>query len=175
MRAQGILEIKQAHTRRAGAMRQPDQVFGVVVAVAEDARTRFPRRANWRPDIFPFVARRLAKLKTGMEARQPFEEQIAPGLERDVIVGQQRPGRAVGFEAMGRVLGMQSYQDIGGGVVQRRLVGAALDEARVEIVAEVLEHGKAGGEVAGDHTGRRKTQSAQIASTGDESVHATGG
>ena len=57
VRLQRVLEVEQADPRGARPVRQPDQVLGVVVAVAEDRRAGLAADADGRPERLPLFCR----------------------------------------------------------------------------------------------------------------------
>ena len=69
---------------------------------------------------------------------------------------------------------MQVHQRIDGAVIERRLVNTGLDQPRIEVVAQVFQHGQARGSIGRDHLGRREAPPVQIGGAGDEGLDPAG-
>ncbi len=92
--AQGVLEVQQADAGHAVALGQPQQVLGVVVAVGEDAGAGLAAHPDRGPQGVPFGDGRVGERRHPRELRPPFQEGVGGDLQRQGVVGQQRPGCA---------------------------------------------------------------------------------
>ncbi len=175
--AQGVLEVDHADAGRALARRQPQQIFGMIVAVDEDAGAGLGALAQRRPQVFPFGhglgVQRMRRVEPGV----PFDEQVGAGLQGQIVIGQQRPSRfgvRIG-QHIRRGQFVQLRQGLDGREVQRQFVLALLDQTGEQAVAQVLADQKAVGGVDGVDFRRAQALGAQEGRGRGESLDAAGG
>ena len=169
-----VLEIQQAHPGHALAVRQPDQVFRVIVPVAEDAGRRLGPGADRRPQGLPLSLGVGREGRDPGKLRPPFQEHVAARAQGQVVIGQEGPGGALRLQHRRRRGLMQPRQHLDGGLIEGSLVGPSLDQPGIEVVAQVLQHRQALARLMGDDFGRREALAPQPAGGGHEGVHPAG-
>ncbi len=122
--------------------------------MAKDARPGLRSDAHRTPDRFPFRSRLIVERKARAQTRQPIEEKVAGCPESEIIVGEQWPFSAVTFQRDRWRGGVQDAQSVGGGGIERTLVLPRLDQARVKIIAQILQNGEAGCRIGPKNRGR---------------------
>uniref|UniRef100_A0A0N4ZW51 Oxidoreductase n=1 Tax=Parastrongyloides trichosuri TaxID=131310 RepID=A0A0N4ZW51_PARTI len=158
----------------AGLAVQPDQVLGVIVAVGHDGRARLARRRDRRPGRAPFGDGCGVEAQSGDQFGQPLDEQVGPALQRCLVIGQQGPISRRTGQDIGRRGGVQDGKGLDGGAVEGGGIGAVLDDAGEQGVAEILDHGQAVRGVDGDDLGRRQAERFQVRGDGGEGLDAAG-
>ena len=133
-----VLEVDHADAGGARAVRQPEQIFGVVIAVGEDSGSLRGAAAEGSPEFVPFGGVIGADGNARFEFRQPLDEEVGAGLQGQVVVGEQGPGCARRFEDGGRDGVLQDGEGLDGGAVEGGLIVAGLDAADEQAIAEVF-------------------------------------
>ncbi|MNQ92858.1 hypothetical protein D3C85_1082960 [compost metagenome] len=169
-----VLEVDQADRGGAGLAVQPDQVFGVIVAVGHDAGSRLARCRDRAPDGAPFGYGVIIEGQRRDQFGQPFNEQVGAALQGCLVIGQQGPVARSAAQDLGRRGGVQDGQGLDGGAVEGGFLGAFSDDLGEQGVAEVLDHGQAVGGVDGDDVGRRQAKRLQVGGDGGEGFDAAG-
>ncbi|MNQ87812.1 hypothetical protein D3C85_1030520 [compost metagenome] len=170
-----VLEVDQADRGGAGLAVQPDQVFGVVVAMGHDGGAGLARRRDRGPDGAPFGDGVIIEAERRDQVRQPFDEEISPALQRRLVIGQQGPVARRAGQDLRRRRGVQDSQGLDGGAIKGGFLGAFSDHVGEQGVAEILDHSQAVRGVDSDDVGRGQAQRLQMGGDGGEGLDATGG
>ena len=152
--AQRILEVQQAHPGGSRPFGQPDEVLGVIVAVAKHGRAPLAPRPDGRPERVPGRHGIGREGRQAREFRPPFEKGVRPHLQGQAIIGQQGPGQTLSLQYGRRPGLVQLDLHVHRRRVERGFRRALGDEGREEAVPQVLDQGQSGGGVEG-HDGRR--------------------
>ena len=111
--------------------------------------------------------------------RPPLQEQVAAGLQGQVVIGQQGPAAAVPaafpVQPDRRRLRLQAHQHVHGVGIEGAGGLSARDLAGEQVVPQVLDHGEALGHVQRLHLRRGQAPGAQEGGGGGEGVHPSGG
>ena len=170
MAVEHVLEIEEADAGRPGAIGEPEQVLGVVVA--EDRRGADVGDGRERGGAEGVVLgdERARGGAAGGGGEVPLGDEADLAHQEGAVVGRRRP------VAGGRRAALDVGEDVDGGGVELGLAGGLGGaEPGEESVAEVLEQREAGLGIGGEDLGGAEAAGAEPGVDGEEGLDADAG
>ena len=136
MAADRVLEIQQSYTGGARTRGQPEQVFGMEIAVGEHRCAGFSAVQHRFPKHCPGRSRLGRRIGHAHKRRPPLQPEVQPHAQGERVVDRQRPRAAARDRQNGwRRFLMQSDQKIQGLAVHLSRFGAGVEPVAEEVRA----------------------------------------